>query len=383
MVEGNGHQDAAATGGAMLRPVDYREIEDAISQLHMQQNDTGMRAYILNLLVCANGPAYAETARNVGAQVCVCYPSRALVMEADPLGDTALGASVGTGDDFADSPVSIASEEIVLHAGGEAVRQLPGLVTPLLIPDIPVSLFWLGDVPFGHPLFDGLMNASDQLIVDSAQFTHPVSTVERLHHLAGDQYSAVTFNDLAWVRLMTWREATAQFFDAPAFRPALDGLQRVSVAFAVAPDKATNPMEALLYGGWLAARLGWQAVPDLRRVGRQSLFVLRHNDAPVIVEATGRITDAVPNGDLLSVHLEGETEEGAVSFHLERGAAPGQFRAVITQNGQQTDEHALPMEIRGAGDMVCDVVASVRRDTIYDQALDLVVRLVGSNTGER
>lgn len=382
MVEGNGHQDAAAAGG-MLREVDYRDIEDAISQMHMERNDTGMRAYILNLLVCANGPAYAETARDVGAQVCVCYPSRAVVMEADPLGDAALTASVGTRADFADTSISVASEEIVLHAGGESVRQLPGMVTPLLIPDIPVSLYWLGDVPFGHPLFDGLMNASDQLIVDSAQFTHPVSAVERLHGLADDQYSGVTFNDLAWVRLMTWREATAQFFDAPAFRPALDGLQRVSVTFAVARKGATNPMEALLYGGWLAARLGWQAVPDLRRVGRQSLFVLRHHDAPVIVEATGRTTDAVPNGDLLSVQLEGETEEGAVSFHLERGAAPGQFRAVTIQNGQQTDERTLPMETRGAGDMVCDVVGSVRRDTIYDEALDLVVRLVGSDTGER
>ena len=382
MVEGNGHQDAA-TASWGLREVDYRDIEDAIAQLHMQHNDTGMRAYILNLLVCANGPAYAETARNVGAQVCVCYPSRAVVMEADPLGDAALGAAVGTRADFADTSISVASEEIVLHAGGENVRQLPGMVTPLLIPDIPVSLYWLGDIPFGHPLFDGLMNASDQLIVDSAQFTHPIATAERLHGLADDQYASITFNDLAWTRLVTWREATAQFFDAPAFRPALDGLQRVSVTFAVAPGGATNPMEALLYGGWLAARLGWQAVPDLRRVGRQSLFVLRSNDAPVIVEATGRTTDAIPNGDLLSVHLEGETEEGAVAFSLERGAAPGQFRALTFQNGQQTDERVLPMEERGAADMVCDVVGSVRRDTIYDQALALVVRLVGSDTGER
>lgn len=380
MVEGNGLQDAV--GGA-LRPVDYREIEDAISQLHLQQNDTGMRAYILNLLVCANGPAHAETARNVGAQVCICYPSRAVVMEADPLGDAAFDASIATRADFADTPISVASEEIVLHAGGENVRQLPGMVTPLLIPEIPVSLYWLGDIPFGHPLFDGLMNASDQLIVDSAQFTHPIATAERLHGLADDQYSSITFSDLAWARLMTWREATAQFFDAPVARPALDRLQRVSVSFAVAPGGIVNPMKALLYGGWLAVRLGWQAVPDLRRVGRQSLFVLRHNDAPVIVEATGRTTDAVANGDLLSVHLEAETEEGAVAFHLERGAAPGQFRAVTTQNGQQTDEHTLPMEMRGAGDMVCDVVGSVRRDTIYDQALGLVVRLVGSDTGER
>lgn len=380
MVEGNGHQDVVS--GA-LRAVDYREIEDAISRLHMEQSDTGMRAYILNLLVCANGLAHAETARAVGTQVCINYPSRTIVMETDPLGDTALEAAVGTRADFADTPISMASEQIVLHAGGEAVRRLPGTVIPLLIPEIPVALYWLGDVPFGHPLFDGLMNASDQLIVDSGQFTHPVATVERLHTLAADQYAGVTFNDLAWSRLLTWREATAQFFDPPATRPALDGVQRVSMTFATTPGAAVNPMEALLYGGWLAARLGWQAVPDLRRVGRRSLFVLRHGEQPVIVEAAGRTTDTVPNGDLLAVDLAAETGDGGVAFHLERGDTPGQFRATTLHNGQQTDERALPMEARGTADLVCDVVGSVRRDAIYDEALSLVVRLVGTGMGER
>ncbi len=50
----------------------------------------------------------------------------------------------------------------------------------MLIPEIPVALCCLGDVPFGLPVFDSIMNTVDQLIVDSAQFSHPVATMERM-----------------------------------------------------------------------------------------------------------------------------------------------------------------------------------------------------------
>jgi len=374
---------AAAPPNGKPRPVDVREIEDAISQLHVEHRDTGARTYILNMLVFASGDANRELAHAIGAQVCLNYPSRAIVMEVNPSGDAVLEAAVAAQSDFADAAITMSSEQITLRAVGDAVGQLPTVITPLLIPEIPVALCCLGDVPFGLPVFDSIMNTVDQLIVDSAQFSHPVAMVERMDAVAGDQWSSVTFNDLTWTRLLPWREATAQFFDTPATRPALDAIQRLSVTFAAAPGAETNPIKALLYSGWLASRLGWEAVRDLRRVGRDTMLVMRHGEIPVIVECNARNTDAVPNGDLLTATITADPGDGVMIFHLDRSEELHSFRATITHEGQTTDERTLPREERGPGDIVCDLVGSVRRDAIYEQALHLVVRLVGSGMTER
>jgi len=386
-MEGTENYDAASGAASALpngkpRSVDVREIEDAISQLHKEHRDTGARAYILNLLVFTSNRALVERAHAISAQVRNMFPCRTIVMEADPAGDTMLDASV-TASPQSDAAVTGSSEQITLRAAGSAVAQLPAVVAPILIPEIPVALCWLGDVPFGLPVFDSLMNTVDQLIVDSAQFAHPIATVERMHTMAGDQWSGVTFNDLAWARLLAWREATAQFFDPPATRPALDTIQRVTVTFAATPGAATNPTEVLLYTGWLASRLGWDAVPGLRRVGRDLMLVMRHSDAPVIVEGVTQQADAAHNGELLGVTLTADGSDGTMIFHLTLDATQREFRATTTQNGQTLDTHTLPGEERSAGDMVCDIVGAVRRDGVYEQSLDFVVRLAGSDIAGR
>jgi len=374
-------QAPAAPPNGKPRPVDVREIEDAISQLHMEHRDTGARAYILNLLVFTSG-ANVSLAHAISGQVCRNYPSRAIVMEADPVSDTTLEAAVTAQSDFADSANTMSSEQITLRAAGDAVSQLPAVVAPLLIPEIPVALCCLGDVPWGLPVFDSIMNTVDQLIVDSAQFSQPLAMTERMDAVAGDQWSGVTFNDLTWARLLPWREATAQFFDVPATRPALDAIQRVSVTYAAASGAETNPTKALLYSGWLASRLGWEAVRDLRRLGRDTMLVMRHGEIPVIVECNARNTDAVPNGDLLTVTITADPGDGTMIFHLDRSEERHSFHATITHDGQTTDERTLPREERAPGDIVCDLVGSVRRDAVYEQALHLVVRLVGSGITE-
>lgn len=386
-IEGTENYDA--TSGAMPtvpngkpRSVDVREIEGAISQLHKEHRDTGARAYILNLLVFTSNHELIPLAHAISAQVCSMFPSRTVVMEADPVGESVLDASVTAQPEMPDT-ITGASEQITLRAAGSAVGQLPAIVAPILIPEIPVALCWLGDVPFGLAVFDSLMNTVDQLIVDSAQFTHPLATMERMHMIAGDQWSGVTFNDLAWARLLAWREATAQFFDSPATRPALDTIQRVTLTYTATPGAAANPTEALLYVGWLASRLGWDAVPGLRRVGRDLMLVMRHGNAPVIVEGTTQQAEGAHNGELLGVTLTADSSDGTMNFQLTLDPAQRGFRSTTTQGGQTLDTHSLPGEDRSAGDMVCGIVGAIRRDAIYEQSQDFVVRLVGSDVAGR
>ena len=146
----------------------------------------------------------------------------------------------------------------MLEAAGDGIRQLPGTIIPLLVPEVPVVLWWSGDGLFNHPIFPALMDTSDQLVIDSSAFPDSVQVLARLHALGVEEYPGVAFRDLAWARLTPWRELTAQFFDAPPSRPYLDGIQRVLVTYAYADEGQYNPEQALLYGelARVAPRLG-------------------------------------------------------------------------------------------------------------------------------
>src|SRR5260370_41685942 len=68
----------------------------------------------------------------------------------------------------------VCSEEISIVAGGDRVRRVPPLVNALLIPDMPVAVWWLGDLPNEHEAYvDALLEPADRLIVDSVYFAHP------------------------------------------------------------------------------------------------------------------------------------------------------------------------------------------------------------------
>jgi hypothetical protein len=154
----------------------------------------------------------------------------------------------------------------VLATGG-AIRSLGNIIQPLLKPDLPVYLWWLGDPPDSDdPMFNNLMTMSDRLIFDSTGFFNPEHDIQMLAALP-DASPNAALSDLNWSRISPWLQLVAQFFDTPEYRPYLAGVSAVEIEHAVIPilaqvrtdqgDVSPNPTRALLLAGWLKTRLGW------------------------------------------------------------------------------------------------------------------------------
>ena len=152
------------------------------------------------------------------------------------------------------------SEQIFLTAGGETGRHLSALVAPLLIHDLPVTVWWPGEPPFGSEPADALVEITDRLMVDGSSWTG--DGLARLAQLAGllDRYERLSVRDFALVRQARWREAIAGIFDVPEFLPYLGHLRRVSVTYATRSETGepgtTNVVKPLYHVAWLASRLG-------------------------------------------------------------------------------------------------------------------------------
>ena len=270
----------------------------------------------------------------------------------------------------------------MLEASGDGVRQLPGTVIPLLIPEVPVVLWWPGDGLFNHPIFPALMDASDQLVVDSSSFADSLTILSRLHALATEEYPGVALRDLVWARLTPWRELTAQFFDAPTTRPYLDGIHRVRVTYAHPTPGQYNPEQALLYASWLASRLGWETIPNLPPLrARDDADRAQRRSCRLPSSSRAAIAPDLPPGCLLSATISAELGESSATFTIRR--ADDREHTVVTTDihGQTTQERIVPMTEASIAEMLAEEVSAVRHDHVFNEALDVAVRLASPRSG--
>jgi glucose-6-phosphate dehydrogenase assembly protein OpcA len=223
----------------------------------------------------AHDPEEAIDAANAASRE---HPCRIIVLSTiDARPDAHLAAQIRLGGDAG------ASEVVLLYPAGELGDHLDSLVTPLLLPDAPIVVWWpfeVPDDPAEHPI--GRMGV--RRITDTTQCSHPMSTLRRL---AGTYTEGDT--DLAWTRATLWRGLIAATLDQAPFEP---------VHKAVVRGEATHPSLDLM-AAWLAWAL------------RCPVEIDRIPGAPAITEVRlersgGAIVLDRPDGKTAELHQPGQ-----------------------------------------------------------------------------
>jgi glucose-6-phosphate dehydrogenase assembly protein OpcA len=209
------------------------------------------RASVLNLVVVATREIHARRAAATIAELATRHPSRAIVVVADRLRDGRQSElEMHCHLPHLGGAQQVSYEQILIRARGDADRRLPSAVIPLLLPDLPVFLWWTETPPLDAPLFDTLLGLADRLIVDSGDFARPDRTLARLHAVARVGHGRYGVTDFNWTRITPWRELVTQFFDVPGWRHFLDTITGIRVGFAVDADgREIHPSQALLFIG--------------------------------------------------------------------------------------------------------------------------------------
>jgi glucose-6-phosphate dehydrogenase assembly protein OpcA len=158
---------------------------------------------------------------------------------------------------------------------------LPSSVTSLLVADLPVFLWWQGELPpEGDAVLEEMIELTTRMIVDSDQAG--IDAVARVDAMA------TGLVDLAWVRTGPWREAIAALFDGRSQRKLLDHLIAVEVS-------GPRNQSALL-AGWLRSRLGREVGLETRRAVRVNRVRLICGDESFLVERSGRNEHGTASG---------------------------------------------------------------------------------------
>lgn len=263
------------------KSVNLENVEEELSLLWKISADnmrtgqnTQVRTSILNLVICAPDLESAQIASRLLRDLSSTHLARVTIVILDRSDTTP--ASISTWVTL--RCFSVISdimrhcfEQTTILSTGSAVRSIGNIMQPLLKPDLPVYLWWVGDPPEDDPTFLKLVEISNRVIVDSTSFFNPeqdILTLSLLHQNSPDY----AMSDLNWGRITPWRELVVQFFDVVEYRPYLSGITSIEIEHAAAPlaspirtelgDVSPNPACALLLAGWLKARLNWSLVTD-------------------------------------------------------------------------------------------------------------------------
>jgi glucose-6-phosphate dehydrogenase assembly protein OpcA len=285
--------------GGSVREIDVAKIERELVRLLQRpeyqstSGQPGVRTAVLNLVAYASDRPTLGRITETLAALANHHPSRTIVVLADPNAPVVdieawvqvQCKRVGT------NGLSVCAEQIVLEAPPSAARRVPNAVLPLLLADLPVVLWWPGEPPLRDPVLYDLLEAAYRFVVDTSQGTHLERYLTQLSGLRRRPGLSVDLVDLNWERLLPWRELIAQFWDVPAWRSSLRGLDRVEIDLGRPPGGRSNRSQGLLIAGWLASRLGWtpqriQRLSDgysltVRRPGGSVAFEIRIAPAPV------------------------------------------------------------------------------------------------------
>ena len=150
------------------------------------------------------------------------------------------------------STTLVCCEYVTLKGTVAALERVGGMVPALLIGGLPKFLWWKATPDPNHNLFKRLAAVCNSVIVDSSQFTETETDLPRLQQLLE---AGTPVADLNWRRLSAWQELTAEAFDPPQRRAALNEVDRVTIDY-----EKGNSAQALMFLGWLASRLQWHPV---------------------------------------------------------------------------------------------------------------------------
>ena len=239
--------------------VDIAGIEKHLAELWRGSkevaDDALTRAALWNVVAhTCTSETHAE-ASEVLSKASAAVPQRSIIVRANSAAPAEISSWISANSHMVGGGKQVYSEEISIVAGGDRIHRVPPLVNALLIPDMPVAVWWLGDLPNEHEDYVlSLLEPADRLVVDSVHFDSPADLL-LINRVA--EKTTTTPADLNWVRLDEWRQATASIFDPPHMRPRLETIRRLRLVAATSgSDYFGEAVEALLYSAWISAQLG-------------------------------------------------------------------------------------------------------------------------------
>jgi glucose-6-phosphate dehydrogenase assembly protein OpcA len=343
-------------------PMSVGEIEHELGKLRANEDGTlALRSSVLNLIVVTNEEAAPEVTRSV-SNLAGRYPARAIVLISDPEGERNVEVGLSAFCNVrGGGGAQVCAEQVTIHAEGPPANHLESLAGPLLIPDLPVFLWYPGAFSPHAPEFAAMADLADRVIVDSAAREDREESLREMGALI-EAEGVPAVGDLQWVGLSPWRSLLADAFAAPERIGDLEKIHTVEVLYAPGGES-----RALLLVGWLASTLGWSP-RDLSRDGDRRTVRF---DAPP-GEVVAHLSPDSPDARLRRVRLRSADHSYQVSRHRDRR----EVKTTVMRGEELVAERTVHLGTFDLGVLVGEELQFRGCDEAYEAALRAAVGIL-------
>ncbi len=307
------------------RAVDIDRIEAELTKLRHFTAGTpdggegfAIRTSLVNMVVHADDDDTAAQARSVIEELAAHHPSRALVVVARPSeGESQIDASLSAHCHLAPGlDQQVCCEEVTLHVSGRAAFHLHSIIVPLLIPDLPVVVWWTGPLPEQSHLIEELCGVADHFIVDSSRFADELRDLARVRELSSLHDCAI--GDLNYERVRSWRDLVESHTGAAGLAAWLPFVKSAEIRYA--EGSKHRPSQAILFLAWLAEHCAWDLSSASARGSNRLTLKQDGREIPVYLEPVKY--DGIDRGWLVSIKLAFERDGEAALLSFSRTGDP-------------------------------------------------------------
>ena len=346
-----------------------------------EERRVAARSSVMNLVVVAGRGEIGERVAAIVEGLTGRHPSRTIIVSsADPDGPAWINAQIEAHCMLPSATApETCSELVYLTCGGESGQHLSGLVAPLLVHDLPVTVWWPGEPHFESHAAQDLLPMADRLIVDGSGWSGDgIAGLGAMCSLP--RRFELEVADFALLRQARWREAIASTFDRPRLLPFLGQLERIEVRYAAedgAPG-AANVVRPLYHVAWLASRLD-MTVDEQVRPGKGAWSgydaMLKH-DRKRIPVSLRPIESSAPRGTTLAVELY--ARRGRSELVLEITAYAEGVVVVASVDDQRLPERRFFAPRRREADLLALTIDAAGGDRVAKEVFAMTSRLVGT-----
>ena len=392
--------------------VRIEQVEEELASLWKLSADnmrTGqninVRTSVLNLVICAPDIESAQRASVVLRDLSSTHIARVALLILDRSDTTASLSTWITLRCFSviSDLMRHCFEQMTLLATGAAIRSVANIIQPLLKPDLPVYLWWLGDPPDDDSTFNSLVELSSRVILVSTSFFNPEQDIQTLAAILQTSPNCA-LSDLNWGRLTPWRQLLVQFFDVPDYRPYLAGIDSIEIEHAAEPlampmrneqgDVSPNPTRALLLAGWLKARLGWILSESthqhdtasgsyhwLLERSASTTRLLSPTQGKASKQATitirPRVQSEIRPGSICLVRLVSHVENKRATFTINRDEDPNLVLTSVELSQETRPHRTVSMAAsQKESELLHDELEITGHDHLFEQTLQEVAELL-------
>jgi len=367
--------------------LDVEAIERMLADLWKQTagdnqtsgDDAVLRARAADLMVFLKGGSLLSDTQQVVSELASFHPCRALLMAGDrkaPARDIEMYVSAFCASQKRSDSRNLCCEGITLTAHGSFVSELPSAAVPLLVPDLPVFLWWREELGAEEKVFSQLCLAADRVVIDSADFQDPPSdfvAVARLVTRSGDE--AIVLSDINWARLTEWRASLANFYDVEDYRADLDQITEVRICFVAETGKTLAvSSQALLIAGWLASRLNWKFDGTMEMQPQGLAFRFRRDNRLINLSFNEVHRPAMKSGRLVEIELE--ASDAPATFLVNRSEDGLHLETQTTIGERSYPGRLLPVRNWSAAQMLSREMEILCDDKIYEESIELAAAMI-------